>query len=152
MLNRLNEFFSGLIAPDNDAQKPQHTLQLATAVLMVEVMRADAESSEVEHAAVLRILKERFQLSDSEVQHLSALGQQTAQHATDLHQFTSLLNRELSREEKIRIVEYMWQVAYADNHLSAHENHLMRRMTDLLHISQADYIAAKMRAKPADME
>ena len=151
MLSKLNEFFSSLI-PTNDAQQPQHTLQLATAVLMIEVMRADAESSETEQATVTSILKERFQLSDSEVQQLSALGQQAAEHATDLYQFTSLLNRELSREEKIRIVEYMWQVAYADRHLSAHENHLMRRMTDLLHISQADYITAKMRAKPADME
>lgn len=148
MLNKLNEFFSTLITPSNDAQRPEHTLQLATAVLMIEVMRADAESSETELATVMRVLKQRFQLSDSEVEQLSALGQQAAQQATDLHQFTSLINRELSREEKGRIIEYMWQVAYADHHISAHENHLMRRMTDLLHISQADYIAAKMRAKP----
>ncbi|MDZ4203080.1 MAG: TerB family tellurite resistance protein [Gallionella sp.] len=152
MLNKLNDFFSTLITPANDAQQPEHTLQLATAVLMIEVMRADAESSETELATVMRLLKQRFQLSDSEVQQLSALGQQTAQHTTDLYQFTSLLNRELSREEKGRLVEYMWQVAYADRHISAHENHLMRRMTDLLHISQSDYIAAKMRAKPANME
>ena len=152
MLNKLNEFFSTLITPSNGAPPPEHTLQLATAVLMIEVMRADAESSEGELATVMRILKQRFQLNDHEVQQLSALGQHTAQQATDLHQFTSLLNRELAREEKIRIVEYMWQVAYADRQISAHENHLMRRMTDLLHISQADYIAAKMRAKPADME
>jgi uncharacterized tellurite resistance protein B-like protein len=152
MLNKLNEFFSTLIAPSNDTPRPEHTLQLATAVLMIEVMRADAESSEAELVTVMRILKQRFQLNDREVQQLSALGQHTAQQATDLHQFTSLLNRELAREEKIRIVEYMWQVAYADRHISAHENHLMRRMTDLLHISQADYIAAKLRAKPADME
>jgi len=152
MLNKLNEFFSILITPSNGAPQPEHTLQLATAVLMIEVMRADAESSEAEQATVMRILKQRFQLSDSEVQQLSALGQQTAQQAHDLHQFTSLLNRELGREERGRIVEYMWQVAYADRHISAHENHLMRRMTDLLHISQADYIAAKLRAKPADME
>ncbi len=152
MLNKLNEFFSTLITPSNDAPQPEHTLQLATAVLMIEVMRADAESSEAELTTVMRILKQRFQLNDREVQQLSALGQHTAQQATDLHQFTSLLNRELGREEKIRIVEYMWQVAYADRHLSAHENHLMRRMTELLHISQSDYIAAKMRAKPGDME
>ena len=130
MLNKLNRFFSTLITPPNDAQQPEHTLQLATAVLMIEVMRADAESTEAELATVTRILKQRFQLADSEVQQLSALGQLTAQQAT----------------------EYMWQVAYADRHISAHENHLMRRMTDLLHISQTDYIAAKMRAKPADMK
>lgn len=147
MLSKLNEFFATLIAPSNDAQRPEHTLQLATAVLMIEVMCADAESSEVEQDTVLHILKEHFQLDDDEVRKLSTLGQHTAQQATDLHQFTSLLNRELSAAEKIRIVEYMWQVAYADRHISAHENHLMRRMPDLLHISQADYINAKMRAK-----
>lgn len=147
MLNKLNELFSTLAAPSKDAQKPEHPLQLATAVLMIEVMHADAKSSEAELAAVIHILKQRFQLSDSEAQQLSALGKKTAQQATDLHQFTSLLNRELSAAEKIRIVEYMWQVAYADQHLSAHENHLMRRMTDLLHISQADYINAKLRAQ-----
>jgi uncharacterized tellurite resistance protein B-like protein len=152
MLKKLNDFFSLLITPDNDAQQPEHTLQLATAVLMIEVMRADAESTAAERATVMRILKERFQLSDSEVLQLSALGQQTVQQASDLYQFTSLLNRELGRAEKLRIIEYMWQVAYADRHISAHENHLMRRMTSLLHISQTDYIAAKMRAKPADME
>ncbi|GAB1232249.1 TerB family tellurite resistance protein [Ferrigenium sp. UT5] len=152
MLSKLNEFFAHLITPNQDAQQPTHTLQLATAVLLVEVMRADAASSEAELATVMRALKERFQLSDSEGQRLSALGQETARHASDLYQFTSLLNRELSREEKVRIAEYMWQVAYADRHLGAHENHLMRRMTELLHLSQADYITAKMRAKPAGME
>jgi uncharacterized tellurite resistance protein B-like protein len=152
MLKKLNEFFSSLSIDSNDVRPPEHTLQLATAVLMIEVMRADAESTDTERATVMRILRELFQLSDSEVRQLSALGQQTAQQAHDLHQFTSLITRELGREERGRIVEYMWQVAYADRHISAHENHLMRRMTDLLHISQADYIAAKMRAKPADME
>lgn len=152
MLNKLNEFFSTLITPANDTPRPEHTLQLATAVLMIEVMRADAECGEAEQATVMRILKQLFQLSDHEVQHLSALGQQTAQHATDLHQFTSLLNRELDAAEKVRIVEYLWQVAYADGRISAHENHLMRRLADLLHIPHGDYIAAKMRAKPADLK
>ena len=152
MLSKLNQFLTAIIPNNEPEADTHHTLKLATAVLLIEVMRADAEISEKELATVLRILKQRFQLSDSEVQQLSALGQHTAQHATDLHQFTSLLNRELNPAEKIRIVEYMWQVAYADGTLSAHENHLMRRMTDLLHIAQADYIAAKMRAKPADME
>jgi uncharacterized tellurite resistance protein B-like protein len=149
MLKKLDEFFAALTNPARDARQPEHTLQLATAVLMIEVMRADAESTEAELATVMRILKQRFQLSDSEVQQLSILGQHTAQRASDLYQFTSLLNRELSAAEKTRIVEYMWQVAYADGTLSAHENHLMRRMPDLLHIAQADYIAAKMRAKQA---
>jgi uncharacterized tellurite resistance protein B-like protein len=54
--------------------------------------------------------------------------------------------------EKVRIIEYMWQVAYTDRQISAHEDHLMRKIAGLLYIAHGDYIAAKMRAKPADLE
>ena len=152
MLNRLNDFLSSIIAPAGAKGRPEHTLQLATAVLLIEVMRSDAESTDEEQATVLKILKERFGLADAEVAQLAELGHRTATAANDLHQFTSLINRELELPEKLRIVEYLWQVAYADRQISAHENHLMRRMADLLHIPHGDYIAAKMRAKPAGLE
>ncbi len=151
MLNKLSDFLSTMITPDRVEAHPEHTLQLATAVLLIEVMQSDAECAFEEQAAILKILKERFHLSDAEVAQLTERGQQTSKTANDLHQFTSLINRELDRTEKIRIIEYMWQVAYADRHISAHENHLMRRLVDLLHISHGDNIAAKMRAKPADL-
>ena len=152
MLNKLNNFLSTLITPANNEARPEHTLQLATAVLMIEVMRSDAESTDEEQDAVLKILKEQFNLPDAEVAQLSELGHQTAKAANDLHQFTSLINRELELSEKIRIIETMWQVAYADGKISAHENHLMRRIADLLHISHGDYVAAKMRAQPAHLK
>ena len=152
MLNKLSDFLSTIIAPANADGRPEHTLQLTTAVLLIEVMQSDAESTDEEQATILKILKERFQLPDAEVAQLSELGHRTAKAANDLHQFTSLINRELDLPEKVRIIEYMWQVAYADRQISAHENHLMRRMADLLHISHGDYVAAKMRAKPAGLE
>ena len=152
MLNKLNDFLSAIIPATSVESRPEHTLQLATAVLLIEVMRSDAESTDEEQATILKILKERFQLPDAEVAQLSELGHRAAKAANDLHQFTSLINRELERSEKIRIIEYMWQVAYADKKISAHENHLMRKMGDLLHISHGDYVAAKMRAKPADLK
>lgn len=149
MLNKLNNFLSGMISPDTVEGRPEITLQLATAVLLIEVMKSDAESTDEEKSTILNILKERFHLSDAEVAQLSERGQRTVKAANDLHQFTSLINRELGRSEKVRIIEYMWQVAYADSHISSHENHLMRRLVDLLHISHGDNIAAKMRAKAA---
>ena len=152
MLNKLSDFLSTIIAPASVENRPEHTLQLATAVLLIEVMRSDADSTDEEQATILNILKERFHLPDAEVAQLSELGHRTAMVANDLHQFTSLINRELELSEKVRIIEYMWQVAYADRQISAHENHLMRRMADLLHISHGDYVAAKMRARPADLK
>lgn len=152
MLSKLNDFLSSIIPPTNVENRPEHTLQLATAVLLIEIMRSDADSTDDEQATILKILKERFQLSDTEVAQLSELGHQTAKAAHDFHQFTSLINRELELAEKIRIIEYLWQVAYADNQISAHENHLMRKMADLLYIPHGDYIAAKMRARPAGLK
>jgi len=152
MLNKLSDYLSTIIAPTSTQGRPEHTLQLATAVLLIEVMRSDAESTNEELATILKILKERFQLLDAELAQLSELGHQTAKAANDFQQFTSLINRELEMPEKVRIIEYMWQVAYADRQISAHENHLMRRMVDLLHISHGDYIAAKTRARPADLK
>lgn len=152
MLNKLSDFLSAIITPTSVESRPEHTLQLATAVLLIEVMRSDADSTDQEQATILKILKERFDLADAEVAQLSDLGHRMATAAHDFHQFTSLINRELALPEKLQIVEYLWQVAYADRRISAHENHLMRRMADLLHISHGDYIAAKMRAKPAGLK
>lgn len=150
MLNKLNSYLSTIL-PSHINIRPEHTLQLATAVLLIEVMRSDAESSEEELATILKILKQRFRLEDAEVAQLSDLAHSTAISANDLHQFTSLINRELGPTEKIRVIEYMWQVAYTDKHISAHENHLMRKIAALLYIPHGDYVAAKIRAKPADM-
>ncbi len=148
MLEKLNDFLSALIPPAEAEKPPEHTLQLATAVLLIEVMRSDG-STNAERATILKILKERFRLPDAEVAQLAEHGKQTVKTANDLYQFTSLINRELALPEKIRLIEYMWQVAYVDGHISAQENHLMRKMADLLYISHGDYIAAKMRAKQA---
>lgn len=150
MLNKLNNLLSSIIVPNHADSRPEHTLQLATAVLLIEIMKSDADEAAQEQAAILKILKERFALSDAEVAQLTELGRRTARAANDFQQFTSRINRELNPSEKIRIIEYMWQVAYADEKISAHENHLMRKIAGLLYIPHSDYIAAKMRAKPAE--
>ena len=99
MLNKLSDFLSSIIPPASAENRPEHTLQLATAVLLTEVMQSDAECALEERATILKILKERFQLSDAEVRKLAELGQQTSKTANDFQQFTSLINRELELSE-----------------------------------------------------
>jgi len=152
MLNKLNQFLTTIIPSDTAPIRSEHTLQLATAVLLIEVMRSDAESTDQELATIINILKGRFNLSDTEVAKSTELGHHQSKKAHDLHQFTSLINRELERTEKVHIIEYMWKVAYADKQISAHENHLMRKLVGLLHISHADNISAKMRAESGGLE
>ncbi|NMG74410.1 TerB family tellurite resistance protein [Aromatoleum diolicum] len=149
MLRTLNDLFRTLFdAPAPvDAPSSVHSLQLATAVLLVEVMRSDAQVGAEERQAVLAALRDKFALADDELARLFELAETEAQNATDFYRFTSKINKGFSAEQKLRVVEFLWRVALADSHLSHHENHLMRRLGDLLHIPHADYVAAKQRAR-----
>jgi uncharacterized tellurite resistance protein B-like protein len=151
MLKTLKDLFENLLAPagGDSAERAEHTLQLATAVLLVEVMRADAEIGPQERRAVLSALCAKFALAPDEAARLAELADQAVREATDFFAFTSKINESFDMPQKIRITELMWRVAYADGVLSAHENHVMRRLSDLLHIPHGAYVAAKMRAREA---
>ena len=147
MLRTLKDLFDNLTAPAAAPADADHLLQLATAVLLVEVMRADAEMPEAEKAAVLAGLREHFALADDELERLYELAQRASREATDFFGFTSRLNERFDAAQKRRIVEHLWRVAYADGRLGAHEQHVMWRIADLLHVPQRDYIAAKQGAR-----
>jgi uncharacterized tellurite resistance protein B-like protein len=131
------------------AEEENHRLQLATAVLLIEVMQSDSGASEIEVATVERLLRERFNLTTDELAQLMSLARSRQEAAHDLHAFTSQLHAAFDAEEKQRIVEMFWQVAYADGKLDDHEHHLMRKLGDLLHLGHAAFIGTKLRAAAA---
>lgn len=151
MLKTLADLFNSLLPPAPGAAPldGEHALQLATAVMLVEVMRADASFHAGEREAVRAALREKFQLHDDEAARLGELAESTAREATDLFGFTSRINDRFSAEQKLRMVELMWVVAYADGRLSEHERHVMWRIADLLHVPQGAYHAARQRAAAA---
>lgn len=151
MLKTLKDLFDSLLAPTagTPRQAAEHTLQLAAAVLLVEVMRADASWHDTERHAVLVALRQVFQLADDEAQRLAELATATAQQATDLFSFTSQINDHFDMAQKLHMVELMWQVAYADGHLADHERHVLWRVADLLHVPQGAYVNARLRAQQA---
>lgn len=151
MLKTLKDLFDSL-APAKAAEpqdQAEHRLQLATAVLLVEVMRTDPDIDEAARAVVLSALRAKFALTQDEADRLVELAQQASREATDYFAFTSKVNESFGMEQKIRMIEYMWQVAFADGTLSAHENHVMRRLSDLLYIPHGAYVNAKQRARLA---
>jgi len=150
-LRDLLEQLPHLVEPA-DPQAADRALRLAAAVLLVEVMRADATIRPVEREAVHRALREQFALADDEAAELAELAARTAAHATDLFEFTSLIDSRLEMDRKIRIVEHMCRVAYADGTLSDHERHTLWRVADLLHIPQGAYVNARARARHAAEE
>lgn len=151
MLRTLKDLFEDLLTPTGAAapEDPVRRRQLATAVLLVEVMRADAGFGEEERLQVLDTLRRRFALGGDEAQRLLALAKDQAHHAVDFHAWTSALNAQLDHPQKVQLLEDMWGVAYADGALAAHEQHVMWRIADLLHVPHGAYINAKLRAKAA---
>ena len=151
MLRTLKELFAALQPPSVAvaAKDVEHTLQLATAVMLIEVMRADPDIGRAAELAVIDALRDRFSLGDDEVERLVELAHRAARDATDWFEFTSHINAHFEMPDKVRMIETMWRVAYADGQLSAHERHVMWRISDLLHVPHGAYINAKMRARPA---
>jgi uncharacterized tellurite resistance protein B-like protein len=149
MLSPIKSFLANFFLPDGGAQPldEARALQLATAVLLVEVMRCDANLAAQERAATEKALRNTFALSDDALARLMAHAEQTAQGANDYFRFTSAMNDQFTQAQKIQVVELMWQVAYADGVLDENEQHLISKIAGLLHVTHGEYIAAKLNAK-----
>jgi uncharacterized tellurite resistance protein B-like protein len=151
MLKTLKDLLAGLAPPPAGAPPAdaEHALQLATAVMLVEVMRADAGYTAGERAAVHAALREKFSLAADEAARLAELAETTARDATDLFAFTPRINERFEMPQKLRMLELMWGVAYADGRVGDHERHLMWRIADLLHVPQGAAVHARLRAQQA---
>ena len=125
----------------------EHRLKLATAALMIEIMKQDGETKDEEVVAVKHALQTKFDLTKIEIEELFTLASEEVKQSVDLYQFTSLIREHFSQEKKIKTIEYLWTVAYADNHLDSHEEHLIRRIADLLYVTHQDFIKAKHKAQ-----
>jgi uncharacterized tellurite resistance protein B-like protein len=151
MIASIREFFGQFIEPGIQPGEADSgpALQIATAALLLEMMRMDDRIDSAEQAMITAALRRQFDLTDDQLATLVALAEQEAHQANDYYQFTSLINKTCDAAQKVHIIENLWQVAMADGHLDAHELHLMRKIADLLYVGRADYVAAKQRARAA---
>jgi len=147
MLKAIKMFFEQNISIELAVDNQDHHLKLATAALLVEMMHQDEQVLETEQQAVRQALKENFALSDEESTELCHLAQQELKNATDYYQFTKLIAEHFSQQQKIKVIELLWQVAYADNHLDAYEEHMVRRIADLIYVPHQDFIQTKLRVQ-----
>ena len=144
MLTKLQKFFDQYLADKTENEAPlEHRLQLASAALMVEMLHADDQVTEEEEIKIRRLIKQRFELNKAEIEALLALAHNEKHEAIDYYSFTSLLNTHYSQQQKISLVEDLWQLAYADKHLDKYEEHLLRVLADLLHVPHQDFIRTK---------
>ena len=96
-----------------------------------------------------KALTEKFGLTDEECHALFVLAEEEVKEAVDYYQFTSLIAREFTRAQKIKVVELLWSVAYADSHLDSMEEHMVRKIADLIYVSHKDFMKTKHKVQSA---
>ena len=119
----------------------------AAAALMVEVMAIDSDWHELEVEKIEELLQTSLNLDEQEAKTVVAevLDAQKTQH--DLFQFTSAINQEYNPEQKFELLKCLWRVAYADGRVDAYEEHIIRRLADLIHMPHSQFIRAKVEAR-----
>lgn len=136
---------------DNLKQRPVNdnelALDLATAVLYCEVIRADHKLDKQEQELMQDLLVSQFQISHQQARELVNRSGHKTRHAADMVSFTRLVNERCDVQQKNLILENLWQLAYADDHLDPHEEHIIRRIADLLYLPHSQFIQAKLKAQ-----
>ncbi len=150
MLAKIQSFYNQLLKQSEpDAEEAEHNLHLAAIALMVEVMRVDEHKSQSEIDIILQSAMSRFNVDRTEANELIALAESELQEATDYHQFTSLINSGYDNQGKLQIIEFLWEVAYADDNLDRYEEHAIRKIADLIYVSHSDFIRIKEKVRLA---
>ena len=147
MITTIKKYFTERIQKESGTSEATatHALNLATAALLIEVMKADFAVLEQERQAVHSLLRKHLLLSADEIAELFALAEKEVVDSVSLYQFTSLIDQGLPYEQKVKIIEMLWQVVYADNELDKYEESRVRKIADLLHVSHRDFIQSKHR-------
>jgi uncharacterized tellurite resistance protein B-like protein len=146
----LKEWFARHLGSARAAEAdPAHGLRLAVAALLVEVLRADYEVEREERVQVVGSISGLLGLGDEESAALVAEAERHIDRSHDLYQFTSQVNRAFGDAEKMQLLEALWRVAGADATVHKYEEHLIRRIADLLHMPHSSFITAKLRASAA---
>jgi uncharacterized tellurite resistance protein B-like protein len=149
MVHTVSQFFKKYVvpAPEVSNKISEHALQIATAALLVEMMRADSEIKNDERNAVTKNLQSSFGLSEEETIAIIKFAEDEIQKATGYYEFTSLINKGLSQKEKVKIIEHLWEIAFSDSLLDKYEEHMVRKIAGLIHVSHKDFIDAKLRVR-----
>jgi len=137
ILDQVAQAIVGSTDEEADAAAREHALRMATAVLMIDVARADYQFDEDEFHRVLRLCESHFELSPDEAAELVNAANEKAEDLVSVQEFTHLLHNSLDERDKARIVELLWQIAYADGRLDKYEDSLILKISDLLYVNRA---------------
>lgn len=149
MLAVIKQFFEDKlsVADASDGAQDDKKIELASAALMYELIKTDSKIDEREKATLARVLGDTFDLDAATISQLVEMAESATDQATSLYDFTSLVNESYNYEQRVKLIENLWRVAFADTHLDHYEEHLIRRVADLIYVRHSDFIRSKLLVK-----
>lgn len=146
MIDSIRAWINGS-RPDGDEKtgRPRDELQLALTALLIEAAYSDDHFDQAERAIIAHLIERRFNLSPSDAHALLAAGEAAASESAELFHFTRIINERLSPEERVELVEMLWEVAYADRVLDEYEDSLVRRVGGLIYVPDRERGMARQR-------
>jgi uncharacterized tellurite resistance protein B-like protein len=147
MLDGLRQFIAEIVAPTalGDRAFDDTGYRLAATALLIHVISLDGEPTEIEKRKLHGLIESHFGLDPGTADHLIASATLVEGEAVDLYHFTSVIMRSVDDEGRLRIVEMMWELVYADGQVSEFEDNVVWRAADLLGVSSRDRIDLKHR-------
>jgi uncharacterized tellurite resistance protein B-like protein len=142
------EYFKSLVsAPANKQETLQKKIEIATCALFYEIAKADENFSDNEHDMIVSIMKEKFELADEEADKLMLLTEESIKESVSIYEFTTLLDQNFSKEEKLELMKNLWRLIYSDKKLDKYEDNLIKRIGDMLKLEHKEVIEAKLMIK-----
>jgi uncharacterized tellurite resistance protein B-like protein len=143
----IRQFFTSKLSSGQEGRPEPDALAIAACALLLEIAHADEVFTEEERRRILRAVREDLGVAAEDVDEVVRLAEEERRESVDLYQFTRLLAERFSREQRLRLIEVIWGIVYADGKLTAAENQLARRIAELLGFQHPEVQAVRERVK-----
>jgi uncharacterized tellurite resistance protein B-like protein len=148
MINKIKDLITKFGKEEEIQEESNLTLlNNSCAALLVEIAFADKDFDETEKASLKQSLIETYAIDESVIEEIIRDAEDTVSESTSLYGYTSIVNSEFQYEDKLKLLRNLWKIAYADGYLDKYEEHLLRKISDLIHISHSDYISIKLEIR-----
>ena len=148
MINKIKDLITKFGKEEEIQEESNLTLlNNSCAALLVEIAFADKDFDETEKASLKQSLIEAYAIDESDIEEIIKDAEETVSESTSLYGYTSIVNTEFQYEDKLKLLRNLWKIAYADGYLDKYEEHLLRKVSDLIHISHSDYINIKLEIR-----
>ena len=148
MIKKIKDLLSNFSNQEEEIEDEKiSSLDKACSALLIEVAYADKVFDESEINSLKDSLKETYNIDEEIIHELISDAKKTVNESTSLYEYTRVVNDEFNYSDKLELLSRIWKLAFADGNLDKYEDHLIRKISDLIHISHSDFIKIKLENK-----